>query len=147
MSIITCYSWGNNKTRSPSSDFLLRKPDRLCNSNVETSVIIRAVCANDPWTLQTCAQICLNINTDDTGDLLRVNIWSDGSSCYHDQPNCCWNTLVSFSTQTGWLKDTQTANSFLQQPPPFRFRLQYRHNTCQSQRIPQIHQRPTPVDE
>jgi hypothetical protein len=65
---ITCYSYQgakyDNNTKCPDSDSCCQtepqcRPDRLCSSNDNSQVLVRATCVNEPWTLSTCAKICL----------------------------------------------------------------------------------------
>ena len=66
---ITCYSYTGvgytNNTKCPQNDSCCQtaaqcRDDRLCVANGgEDGIYVRATCVNRPWTLATCAQICL----------------------------------------------------------------------------------------
>jgi len=110
---ITCYDYGGQpfpgNLKCPDSDSCCEttsqcRSDCLCTSNNSTSVPVRATCADIPWSLQACVQVCLygariesmnGKNRTDTsehstsGYLPRVNICENGSYCCHDNPECC----------------------------------------------------------
>ncbi|KAI9925077.1 hypothetical protein ASPWEDRAFT_45222 [Aspergillus wentii DTO 134E9] len=118
---ITCYSYNgvayDNNVKCPNSDSCCAtaaqcRDDRLCNSNDDRDIIVRAVCVYKPWTLATCAQICLY--DDKRGYLPRVNVCSDGSYCCDNDTTCCVDKAGFFLTDgviTGRANDTTTTTS------------------------------------
>ncbi|KAN0073927.1 hypothetical protein V8E54_007864 [Elaphomyces granulatus] len=106
---ITCYSYTGigytNNTKCPQNDSCCQtaaqcRDDRLCVANGgEDGIYVRATCVNRPWTLATCAQICLYDNSD--GYLPRVNICSDGSYCCGNDTYCCVNKAGLFLSKDG----------------------------------------------
>ena len=66
--LITCYSFegqgfaNNTKCASSSSCCATAaqcRSDRLCTSNNNSTVLVRATCSFNPWDVDSCAQICL----------------------------------------------------------------------------------------
>ncbi|OAX81989.1 hypothetical protein ACJ72_03665 [Emergomyces africanus] len=107
---IKCYgSKGNifnNNTKCPNSDSCCQtveqcRPDRLCLSNKDLDILVRAPCSVYPWS-NNCAKVC--VEEDSSGFLPRVNICQDGSYCCVKDTACCVDKLGFFLNDDGTIK-------------------------------------------
>ncbi|OJD15606.1 hypothetical protein AJ78_04159 [Emergomyces pasteurianus Ep9510] len=107
---IRCYgSTGNhfnNNTKCPDSDSCCNtaqqcRPDRLCVSDKDPDILVRAPCSVYPWS-NNCAKVC--IEEDSSGFLPRVNICRDGSYCCVKDTTCCVDKRGFFLNDDGTIK-------------------------------------------
>ncbi|KAI9697332.1 MAG: hypothetical protein M1820_007838 [Bogoriella megaspora] len=140
---ITCYGYSysqgdgvnfTDNSKCPNSDSCCGTTDtclqnRLCKK--ASGVLVRPSCANSPWTLNTCAQICLygqyilllvheehkvDISQDNKdGFVPRVNICPDNSHCCDEDTDCCAKKAGSFLDDNGvvigFANETSTAST------------------------------------
>ncbi|KAI9695933.1 MAG: hypothetical protein M1820_008345 [Bogoriella megaspora] len=116
---ITCYDYdGTNFTefnKCPNSDSCFKEPDQCLPTRLVKrggDLLVRPICANNPWSQETCAQICLYGNKG--GYVPRVNICQDGSYCCDNDPNCCLDHTGVFLNQTNGIvigRANETTNS------------------------------------
>ncbi|KAK2878233.1 hypothetical protein FQN49_001034 [Arthroderma sp. PD_2] len=113
---ITCYSFDSNReypnnVKCPNSDSCCEtleqcRPDRLCTSKDDPKTLIRAPCANKPWT-NSCAQVCLYDNKESL-ILPRAVVCeqpgpANGSYCCDDNRTCCIDKAGFFLSNDGIL--------------------------------------------